>query len=656
MWTNVPGADHYEIQWKSGDSGFSTPITVNKSAGTNSNYNDTSLTSSTKYIYRVRAVNVNGPGDWSGEASGTTLSTQAAAGQMPKVTGLAVEDKTESNTGDARVAKLTWNAVSNATHYDLQRYDSSTTAGWGVLGASGEGISEVAGATRITKTKAGSSPSFTDTFGSVAAGKTYYYVVSAVEDGVDNTAGNADDEMGEWSDHKSVTFKAHKPNVPTGLAAEKTSGTSILVSWSAPSTDDETVNNVAQKRGAATAYTLEWKTANSTARYTVDVTGTSYHHTGLQGTTAYSYRVKARNTGGESEYTAADSVTLGNTLSPPGGLKAVDATTGTGDTTSYQIKVSWSAVTGASRYEIQRFDTDDNMWGDINGTAGQDDDVLSGTSYTHTLGTGTANANQTRLYRVRTVKEEDAKSGWSASVSGTTKAATPSAPTLVATSTGMSMIRLTWNSVAGATGYEIEFLKGSYPSTDAFGAANLNRSKITVSGGSHRNYVHTGRTTGTRYSYRIRAKLAQGGETGWSTPPVRQYTKPAQPDLSATTAVSNTMTLKWDAVKFWTAPDDPAVGEEGHLTASGNYQVQRERGRHRRLGTCERQRIVRHHHQQVYAHRHRSFCGNVVLLPDPCNGDPQQHHLQQLLGHDKTEDDQVAEGTRLDLVLPAFRM
>jgi hypothetical protein len=159
-------------------------------------------------------------------------------------------------------------------------------------------------------------------------------------------------------------------------------------------------------------------------------------------------------------------------------------------------------------------------------------------------------------------------SGWSAPVSGMTVVTKPEAPTVVATSTGMSMIRLSWNGVAGATTYELEFLEGSYATNDLFGAPNLGRSKITISG-NHRNYVHTGRKAGTRYSYRLRAALAQGGETDWSTP-AQQYTKPAKPDLSASSTTATTMVLKWDAVSFVTT-----AGAANRLTSAANYQIQR---------------------------------------------------------------------------------
>lgn len=563
-WSSVAGADFYQLQWKSGDRSYSDPIRVNSPDSGNPFYDHTNLSASTTYTYQVRSVDINGAGDWSTAVNGTTRSVQAAAGQMPKVTGLTVTDETSSTADDDRKAKLTWNAVSDATHYDIQRYNPGTAAGWGDLAGTDSGAT----AGQVTQIAATASPSHEDTI-TDGAGNTFFYVVSAVSSGADRDISTApDNEMGEWSDHKSVTFKAHVPNPPPVTAespsAVKTSGTSILVSWTAPAVDTSTAGAM---RGAATRYTLRWRTEGSDTWRNIAVTGMSYHHTGLSGNTSYFYRVRAENSGGESEYVnivqnATGGVVLGNTLTAPTGLTAVDATT----TTGAGIKVSWTAVSGASGYEVQRFDTTDNMWGNFAGTDGE---VESATGTTITQSTGLT-AGMTYLYRVRTVKEE-AMSAWSASVSGTTNAAVPGAPALVATSTGMSMIRLNWNGVAGATSYEIQWLEGIYADAAAFGAANLNRVTISPISGTHRTYVHTGRKAGTRYSYRIRALLAQGGETLWSTP-VSQYTKPAKPTLNASSSISTTVVLTWDAVPFVTEATPTAAG---HLTTDANYTVQR---------------------------------------------------------------------------------
>ena len=222
-------------------------------------------------------------------------------------------------------------------------------------------------------------------------------------------------------------------------------------------------------------------------------------------------------------------------------------------------------MSGASGYEVQRFSTTNGMWGSFAGTADEDDDTSAAMI---TDSDSSLAAGMTYLYRVRTVKES-AMSAWSAAVSGTTNATAPSPPTLVATSTGMSMIRLNWNGVAGATSYEIQWLEGTYTNAEAFDAPNLARATISPISGTHRNYVHTGRKAGTRYTYRIRALLAQGGETNWAAP-IQQYTKPAKPALSASSSISTTVVLTWTAVPFVAAD-----GTAGNLTDAANYTVQR---------------------------------------------------------------------------------
>ena len=172
--------------------------------------------------------------------------------------------------------------------------------------------------------------------------------------------------------------------------------------------------------------------------------------------------------------------------------------------------MSWNAVSGADSYEIQRFGggTDSDEWGGL-GAATPDPTtataVTSGTEYTDDDG---LSASTTYLYRVRMVKE-GVMSGWSAVASGTTRAAAPDVPTLSATTTGQSMIRLSWDSdVAGATAYHLEFLEGEQ-GHDEFEDPNTNPTRRTISG-NFRHYVHTGLKAGTQYSYRLRAVLPSG--------------------------------------------------------------------------------------------------------------------------------------------------
>lgn len=575
-WAGVAGATYYQVQSKTGDGSYSSPMRVEPLADPTSTvvYNHSGLSPSTKYTYQVRAVNINGPSDWSAEASATTRATPSATGQMPKVMGLRVTDET---TSDGRKIKLTWNAVSGATHYDIRRFSPvGTTPNW-VSPADGNMLTTG----RISVAGAKSPPTWEDMDTALAAGMTYYYVVSAVDDRTTDPAtpdtNAANDIMGEWSDYMMVTLKDNAPAMPTTLTATPTGERSVWVSWSQPAADATTSPPI----GTATSWTLEWRLTGQNAAWNPETVtaGTTFNHTGRQPNTQYHYRVRANNSGGMSGWTdEASTTTLPSVLGPPSGLTAVDATDGT----NARIKVSWTAVTGATGYEIQRFGagTDNNMWGNLADDAPSDTatgiTVVSGTMVTDdndddpaAVNSGTnLVANTTYYYRVRTVTG-DVKSKWSTVVSGATKHSTPAAPTLRATSTGMSMIRLSWSAVDAATNYQLEFLEGMHAAA-IFDNALITRGEITVSG-NDRHYVHRNLKAGTLYTYRLRAVLPQDVSSAWSSTVgmVEQYTKPAQPmNLHARATISTTMVLTWDAVPFVTT-----AGAAGTLTA--DYQVER---------------------------------------------------------------------------------
>ena len=589
-WDAVPGADFYQLQWKSGDRAYSDPIRVDKPASGSPVFNHTGLSASTKYTYQVRAVDVNGNGDWSAAASATTHSTADAAMQMPRVTGLTVTDATTSNNAAERKAKLTWNAVSDATHYELQRFaPGDPSPAWGPLTAN------VDTSGTVSRIVAASSPSHTDTIVTGAPGKVYFYVVSAVNSGPDGETStdtpaasgatpNADNEMGDWSEYRSVTFKDIEPGPPGIIDAYNASGSSIWVTWTQP-------DAVAGTTGTATSWTLQWRTDQSTTWTSISVTGPAnaltsdpnvrritYLHSDLSGSASYYYRVRAENSGGESGFTTLlQPVILGNTLTPPTGVQAVDAST----STVSRIKVSWNPVAGADGYDVQRYgagnsSTDWGFGGSNLGSNRNADGSIDGAAWE--TGTSVTNAaltaNTTYLYRVRTVKEGVA-SGWSAPVGGTTRVTSPPAPTLRAAATGETMIRLSWTEVSGATAYHLEWLEGT--EVDAIFESGASRNKMRISG-SHRHYVHTNLKPGTRYSYRMRAELPQGVYSDWTTDGtgtvVQQNTRPARPDLTASNVTVASVTLKWAPVAF--AGDVSGAGPaSAKLTASTNYQIQR---------------------------------------------------------------------------------
>lgn len=570
-WGMVTGAAFYQLRWKSGDGNYNTPSRVDSSP-----YEHGNLNPSTKYTYQVRAVDINGVGAWSNEAPVTTLSVTAAAGQMPKVTGLTVTDATTNNADGPRMAKLTWTAVSGATHYEIQRFNpAATTPAWAPAADGAPALT----AGRLVAT---ASPTWTDTIATAAgegAGQTYYYVVSAVDERGDGAGTN--DDLGEWSHYRSVTFTAHVPPVPGTVTAAKTNGASIMVRWTQPNGDPTTAyapnaDPPTGPTGAATSWTLQWRTSATTtwsnipvARTAPETTGDdvySYHHTGLRNNTTYYYQVRAENTGGMSAFsTPVATVRLGNTLTRPTNVRAEDTTEATG--TAYQIKVSWSAVAGADRYEIQRFNPaaaeGTDPWGALDGTAGGDFDVEApSTDHTDT-GLG---PNTTYLYRVRMV-QEDVESAWSVVASGRTRAVvSATGPALLSTATGQTMIRLSWNPIVGAVSYQLQWLEGAEANA-LFDNPNVRPQSITI-GRNFNNYVHTGLKAGGHYHYRMRAVLA-GGEGPWGAID-RQLTKPPSPVMTPTTVDDDSIRLNWDAVTFGYETD----GTAGTLTAATSYLVE----------------------------------------------------------------------------------
>ena len=217
-------------------------------------------------------------------------------------------------------------------------------------------------------------------------------------------------------------------------------------------------------------------------------------------------------------------------------------------------------MAGANSYEIQRFNPSNQMvpgaWQDLKALLVTP--VLPTAPYrARRLRSPppARTANTTYLYRVRMVKEEASRAaGLTSRVARLGPWCTIAPPTLVTTTTGQSMIRLSWTAVDGATAYHLEFLEG--PQNGPLSTnPNTNPTRRTI-GGNFNNYVHTGLKAGTQYSYRLRAVLPSGEGTVDSTRhcsrrmEVQPFTKPATPDLAVAATSSTTLTLTWDAVTF----------------------------------------------------------------------------------------------------------
>ncbi len=142
----------------------------------------------------------------------------------------------------------------------------------------------------------------------------------------------------------------------------------------------------------------------------------------------------------------------------------------------------------------------------------------------------------------------------------------PDAPTLAATA-GDGQITISWQTVTGASHYEIWVRKG----TDPWTQANTTALPATAT-----SFIHTGLTDGETYFYTARSANASGVISPWS-PQVEATVNPelAAPVLTATAGV-NQIAISWQAVTgaagyelwAWEETADWVQIDDGSLTAT----------------------------------------------------------------------------------------
>jgi fibronectin type 3 domain-containing protein len=147
-WNVVTNAAGYNVKRSTTNGG---PYVIIATSVTATNYNDTGLAGVTTYFYVVSGVNAGGESTNSAQVSATTM--------------LAAPEGLTATAVSANQISLTWNAITDATSYNVKR---STTSG-------GPYTTIATGAT---------STNYADT--DLVVGDQYYYVVSAVSNGMES--------------------------------------------------------------------------------------------------------------------------------------------------------------------------------------------------------------------------------------------------------------------------------------------------------------------------------------------------------------------------------------------------------------------------------------------------------------------------------------
>ena len=464
-------------------------FTVIATLGANStSYNNTGLSESTTYFYKVRAANSIGVTRYTTAVSATTTAAPPATPAAP--TGLA------ASTASSSQINLTWtDNSSDETGFIVERSASS-------------------GGTYASIATLGSNVTTYNNTG-LNASTTYYYRVYAT-----NSAGNSanSNTASAATSAPPVTI----PAAPTGLAASAASSSQINLTWTDNSSDE---TGFIVERSASSGGTF-------TSIATLGSNVTTYSNTGLSASTTYYYRVCATNSAGNSDYSNTASAA---TSAPPVTIPAAPTSLAASTASSSQINLTWTDnSSNETGFIVERAASSGGTFAQI---------ATLGSNVTSYSNTGLS-ASTTYYYRVCA-----SNSAGNSTYSNTASAATSAPPATIpadpsdlsATAALSTEIDLTW--IDNSTDESSFIIERSASSGGTF-------TQIATVGSNVTNYTNTGLTASTAYYYRVCASNSAGksGYTNiaWDTTSAPPATQPTAPTgLAASATSSSQIDLTW---------------------------------------------------------------------------------------------------------------
>ena len=303
------------------------------------------------------------------------------------------------------------------------------------------------------------------------------------------------------------------PTTPSGLGATAASSTQINLTWTDNSNDEDGFR--IERAPGITSSFVEIGTVGAGV--------TAYPSTGLTVSTQYTYRVRAYNLAGNSAYSGTATATTSAAVSPPAAptnlqTVIVDAT---------QMGLTWvHPSTDEDGFKIER--SPDNVNFTQIGTSGAGTDIYNDNGLT---------ASTTYYYRVRAYNA-GGNSAYSNTATGTTTPNPPSA--LTATPFSSTQINLSWtDNSPDETGFRIDRAPGG---GGPFVQVGLVGSGVVT-------YQNTGLTASTSYTYKVYAYNTGGFSLASNAVTVSTPAAPAPPaapsGLGATAASSTQINLSW---------------------------------------------------------------------------------------------------------------
>ncbi|WP_139491595.1 fibronectin type III domain-containing protein [Brevibacillus dissolubilis] len=533
-WPKVDNAEFYTIT----RNGYSLYTTSNN---TTLSYLDTSVASATTYNYAVYAKTKF----TSSPAKTVTVTTKAAPTSLPT----APTNFRVVNTAAGSLT-LAWDPVANASLYMVKRsgyineewsgqetqyvnktFNPGTTYTFEVYAKNGLGTSQPSAKLSVTVTTPPPLPAPTNLQATEVTdlqvklswnqvpGAQYYRIYrngTSLGWTTGATATTYTDSTAKPETQYTYTVYSEHFNVKSATAASVTVKTLYpTVPYPKPITN-------LKATPTHNTMTLTWTAGANAQKYDI-YRGNAYYQTVYNGTTftdynlvadkAYLYGVEASNVSGNSTRVSLTVRTLPAPVTAP-----ATPTNFTATTTEYDATLSWSAVTGATSYDLKRDGV--TIASGLTATSYADKNLTPATTYVYTVvAKNSGGASQPTTLNVTTKALPPA----------TEPPGTPA--NFKVTTTTTSTATFTWDAATQAKTYE------------------LKRDGKVVYSGNALTFMDTGLTSDYSYNYTLSAV----NELGSSTPiPLRVTTQvsihipPAPPTGVTTDATDTSIIFKWN--------------------------------------------------------------------------------------------------------------
>lgn len=380
---------------------------------------------------------------------------------------------TAENVASSGKIKLSWNAVDGAVAYKVM-YSTSKNGSYEVLKS------------RTTDTSL--------THSKAVAGKTYYYKVMALAEDSDNNSG-----------YSTVVKKCcDLPRTTLDVTNDPSTG-KVKLSWDAvKGAYGYKVYYSTSKNGS---YSVLKSYTNSTSlTHSKAVAGTTYY---------YKVRVLADDSAADSADSAI--VKCACDLARPTVTVSNDAETG-------KVVLKWDKVSNAVSYNIFRATSKNGDYTCIKSG-------VTARTYTDT----SARAGRTYYYKVRAVAENSAaNSAHSAAVKAICDCAQP---VVKVSSSSLSSIKISWNSVAGADNYVV------YRST----SKNSGYKKLATT--DNNSYTDKNVSAGKTYYYKVKAQADVSAANSQFSAVISAKASISAPTMkNSATVTSSTIKISWEKV------------------------------------------------------------------------------------------------------------